>query len=133
MKSRHAQLRGFAFPVLVALMGALVASSSVASTPEAGQRGRYRGQCIQMTNQIEHLELDVVPMAVARGNRLWEDATNAQVERIWNRRADLCPAYGAERTAMRKAADQVRRFNKFMSLAGRAAVTYFTGGIGAGF
>jgi hypothetical protein len=69
-------------------------------------------------------------MATSRGNQAWADATNAQVERLWNRRADLCPEYGAERTMMRKTADQIRKFNQLMALAGRAAVTYFTGGLG---
>ena len=39
-------------------------------------------------------------MAIERGNRAWEDATNAQIERLWHRRADLCPEYGAQRTAL---------------------------------
>lgn len=82
--------------------------------------------------QIDHYEETVLPMAIERGNRAWEDATNAQIERLWHRRADLCPAYGAERTMMRKAADRMRRFNKFIAQAGRAAAAYFTGGMTGG-
>ena len=116
-----------------AIAGVLLAPTAWASSPEAGERGHYRGQCRRLTTQIEHFEGTVLPMAIARGNRAWEDATNAQIERLWHRRADLCPAYGAERTMMRRAADGMRRFNKFMASAGRAAVAYFTGGAGAGF
>lgn len=111
-------------------LGMLFADASVASTADASKQGNYRGQCKRLTTQIEHYELTVLPMATSRGNQAWADATNAQVERLWNRRADLCPEYGAERTMMRKTADQIRKFNQLMALAGRAAVTYFTGGLG---
>ena len=57
---------------------------------------------------------------------------NAQVERLWHRRADLCPKYGAERTLLARAADQARKFNKMVSLAGRAALAFFTGGASGG-
>ncbi|MFK7898654.1 MAG: hypothetical protein AB8G23_22665 [Myxococcota bacterium] len=107
----------------------LMAAAASASSPEAGERGRYRGQCKKLTKQIDHFENTILPMALDRGNYAWANATNDQVERLWNRRADLCPAYGAERTAMRKAADNIRRFNKLVAAAGRAAVTYFSGGV----
>ena len=71
-------------------------------------------------------------MAIARGNRAWERATNEQVERLWHRRADLCPAYGVERTMLAKAAEQIRRINKMLALAGRAALAFFTGGLSGG-
>lgn len=119
--------------VIVTLLVPVVLAASVASasSPEAGERGRYRGQCKRLTNQIEHFEGTILPMAISRGNRSWEDATNAQIERLWHRRADLCPEYGAERTMMLRAADRMRKFNKLVAAAGRAAITYFTGGIGA--
>lgn len=107
----------------------LMAAAASASSPEAGERGRYRGQCKKLTKQIDHYENTVLPMALDRGNRAWADATNSQVERLWHRRADLCPEYGAERTAMRKAADNIRRFNQLIAAAGRAAATYFSGGL----
>jgi hypothetical protein len=82
--------------------------------------------------QIEHYGETILPLAISRGNTTWEDATEEQILRLWNRRADLCPEYGAERTMLRKTADQIRKFNQFMALAGRAAMTYFTGGITGG-
>ena len=94
----------------------------------ASESGLYRGECRRLTKQITHFEETVLPMAIERGNRSWEKATNAQIERLWNRRADLCPEYGAERTFLKKAADQTRRFNKLLAQAGRAAAAYFTGG-----
>lgn len=96
---------------------------------QASEHGKYRGQCRRLTRQITHFEKTVLPMAIERGNRTWEQATNAQIERLWHRRADLCPEYGAERTLMRKAADQARKVNKVLSAAGRAAAAYFTGGV----
>lgn len=100
-----------------------------ASSPEAGARGNYRGQCRRLTHQIEHYQGTILPLARARGNRGWEAATNDQIERLWHRRADLCPAYGAERKLLARAADRIRRFNQMLAAAGRAAVTYFTGGM----
>jgi hypothetical protein len=98
----------------------------------AGERGNYRGQCRKLTKQIAHFEGSILPLAISRGNRAWERATNEQINRLWNRRADLCPAYGAERTLLAKAADQARRINKTIALAGRAALAYFTGGLSGG-
>lgn len=94
----------------------------------ASETGRYRGECRRLTKQISHFEETVLPMAISRGNRAWERATNEQIERLWHRRADLCPEYGARRTFMAKAADETRRFNKFLAQAGRAAAAFFTGG-----
>ena len=109
-----------------------LASVAIASSPEAGAKGKYRAECRRLTKQINHFEGTILPMAIERGNRGWENATNAQVERLWHRRADLCPAYGAERTMMAKAADDARKFKKLLAAAGRAAATYFTGGLSGG-
>jgi hypothetical protein len=108
------------------------ASVAIASSPEAGAKGKYRGECRRLTKQIDHFEGTILPMAIDRGNRGWENATNAQVERLWHRRADLCPAYGAQRTMMAKAADDARKFRQFIAAAGRAAATYFSGGLSGG-
>jgi len=104
------------------------AGPAAASSPEAGERGLYRGQCRRLTRQIDPYERDVLPRARARGNQAWARATQQQVQRLWNRRADLCPAYGSERTLLRRLADQTRRFNELLATAGRAAATFFTGG-----
>lgn len=114
-------------PLLLALLAAPVALAD-GERRLASESGRYRGECRRLTKQIEHFEETVLPMAIARGNRGWEQATNDQIERLWHRRADLCPEYGAERTFLQKAADRTRRFNKFMASAGRAALAFFTGG-----
>ena len=116
---------GLVLPFLLA-----PAASADPGNLQASEHGNYRGQCRKLTKQITHYEETVLPMAIQRGNRSWEQATNAQIERLWHRRADLCPEYGAERTLMRKAADQARKVNKVLSAAGRAAAAYFTGGVG---
>jgi hypothetical protein len=121
--------------VLALLLVALTwvfASAAVASSPEAGAKGRYRGECRRLTKQIDHFEGTILPMARARGNRGWERSTSEQVERLWHRRADLCPAYGAERTLLAKAADDMRKFRQMIAAAGRAAATYFSGGLAGG-
>ena len=125
----HRPMSGLLIGLVLTLALAVPAA---ATTPLAGQRGNYRGQCRQLTKQINHFEGTILPMAIARGNRAWERATNQQVERLWHRRADLCPAYGAERTMLAKAAEQIRRINKMLALAGRAALAFFTGGLSGG-
>ena len=110
----------------------LLAMPAAATTPRAGQVGNYRGQCRQLTKQIAHFEGTILPMAIARGNRMWEKATNEQVKRLWNRRADLCPAYGAERTFLVKARDEIRKFNKLVATAARGAAAFFSGGLTGG-
>jgi len=117
--------------VLVAATWTL-AGVAIASSPEAGAKGNYRGECRRLTKQINHFEGTILPMAIDRGNRGWENATNAQIERLWHRRADLCPKYGAQRTMLAKAADDARKFKKLLAAAGRAAATYFTGGLSGG-
>jgi len=106
-----------------------LAAPALGSSPEAGERGRYRGQCRRLTKQINHYEHTVLPMAYARRNRAWAQSTSAQIELLWNRRADLCPEYGAQRTMLRRAADQARKFKQLLAAAGRAAATYFSGGL----
>ena len=122
-------LHGNWLVVLFVALSWTLATASLASSPEAGARGRYRGECRRLTKQIEHYQGTILPMAIERHNSGWEQATKEQVERLWQRRADLCPAYGAERTMMARAADRARRFNEFLVTAGRAAATFFSGGI----
>jgi len=132
MKFRLASPR-FQVGILVGLVLALAfATPASASTPRASLHGKYRGECRKLTKQINHFEGTILPLAISRGNRAWERATNAHVERLWHRRADLCPAYGAERTMIARARDQIRRFNKMVDLAGRAALAFFTGGLSGG-
>ena len=128
MEPIRIQIRLVRVATLAAVIGFVFCAPAGASSPEAGDRGHYRGQCRRLTKQITHYEDSILPMAIERGNRAWEEATNAHIERLWHRRADLCPEYGAQRTMMRRAADNIRAFNKFVAAAGRAALTYFTGG-----
>ncbi len=132
MKSRPKSLRTGSGILVGLVLSLLLAMPAASATRDAGVRGNYRGQCRQLTKQINHFEGSILPLAIARGKFAWERATNAQVKRLWNRRADLCPAYGAERTFLVKARDQIRRFNKMVDLAGRAALAFFTGGLTGG-
>ena len=132
MKVRPSTARSLwpVFVIVTLLAGAV--SNAWASTPVAVERGNYRGECRRLSNQIDHYEGTVLPMAIERGNRAWANATNAHIERLWHRRADLCPQYAAERTMLRRAAARVRQFNQMLATAARAAATYFTGGIAGG-
>jgi hypothetical protein len=123
--------RSFLIGIVVALTCAF-ATPVLASSPEAGAKGRYRAECRRLTKQIDHFKGTILPMARSRGNRGWEQATSDQVERLWHRRADLCPAYGAERSLMAKAADDARKFREMLAAAGRAAASYFSGGLAGG-
>jgi len=121
-----------AMAVLLTASVALTAAPSAlagGSSPAAGASGNYRGQCKRLTRQIDHYEGTILPMAIQRGNRAWEQATNQQIERLWHRRADLCPAYGAERSFLRRMKERQRRFNQTLAAAARAAATWFSGGV----
>jgi hypothetical protein len=128
---RRSLVRKSMLVLLAAALASTGAPSALAggSSPAAGASGNYRGQCKRLTRQIDHYEGTVLPMAIRRGNRSWEQATNQQIERLWHRRADLCPAYGAERSFLRRMKERQRRFNKTIAAAARAAATWFSGGI----
>lgn len=130
MKLRLAN-RLLAMSLLAVLLFAFAPSAS-ATTPLAGETGNYRGQCRQLTRQIKHYNMTILPLAKARGNQDWERATTDQIKRLWNRRADLCPKYGAQRTLLAKLAEKVQQFNETLSLAARAALAFFTGGLTGG-
>jgi hypothetical protein len=113
--------------ILASLVG-LWAGAAGAYDPDASIHGKYRGQCRRLTKQIEYYDKQVLPLAIQHRNLAWEDATNAQLKRLWNKRADLCPEYGKERARLLRALDRIRAFNKMIARAGRAAAQYFTGG-----
>ncbi|MBY0399753.1 hypothetical protein K2X89_05625 [Myxococcota bacterium] len=114
--------------LILALFVLLVAGSASAYDPDASVHGNYRGQCRRLTKQLAYYEKTILPMAIQRRNLAWENATNAQIKRIWNKRADLCPKYGKERARLQRIADRIRAFNKMVARAGRAAARYFTAG-----
>jgi hypothetical protein len=115
--------------LFVVLTWVAVSTPAVATTMAAGERGNYRGQCRRLTKQIAHYRGTVMPMARARGNAMWARATTEHLDRIWNRRADLCPRYGRERTMIAKMAAQAQQFRKNLAMAGKAAASFFTGGL----
>lgn len=114
--------------LIPALLVLLFAGAAAAYDPDASIHGKYRGQCRRLTKQLAYYEKTILPMAIQRGDVAWEDATNDQIKRIWNKRADLCPKYGKERARLLRALDRIRAFNKMLARAGRAAARYFTAG-----
>ncbi len=113
--------------ILASLVG-LWAGDAGAYDPDASIHGRYRGQCRRLTKQIKYYDEQIRPLAIRQGNVAWENATNAHLKRLWNKRADLCPEYGRERARILRALDRIRAFNRAVAAAGRAAARYFTGG-----
>lgn len=113
--------------ILASLVG-LWSGSAAAYDPDASVHGRYRGQCRRLTKQIKYYDEQILPLAIRHRNHAWEDATNDQLKRLWNKRADLCPEYGKERARLLRALDRIRAFNKMLARAGRAAAQYFSGG-----
>jgi hypothetical protein len=121
------------FGILVGFALAMTLAASVSTAKRLpSETGNYRGQCRQLTKQINHFEHTILPLAISRGNRKWERATNEQVARLWNRRADLCAQYGSQRSLIAKTRDRIRKINKMIAMAGRAAMAYFTGGLSGG-
>ena len=82
-----------------------------------------RQRCTRLTKQIEHYA-GIAKMAQNRGDDLWYVSTRAHMRRLEFERIDLCPEY--------KRPNPLIRFGKgtteLMKKAGRAALTYFTGG-----
>ena len=114
--------------LILASLLCVFGGTAAAYDQDASVHGHYRGQCRRLTKQIHYFEKTILPMAIERRNLAWEDATNDQLNRLWHKRADLCPKYGKERARVLKALDKIREFNKMLARAGRAAAQYFTGG-----
>ena len=114
--------------ILASLVG-FWSGPAAAYDQDASVHGRYRGQCRRLTKQIEYYDETIRPLAIQQGNVAWENATNAHLKRLWNKRADLCPEYGRERARLLRALDRIRAFNRAVAAAGRAAARYFSGGM----
>ena len=129
MRVRPELVRASIRSLILALLACLWAGTSAAYDQDASVHGRYRGQCRRLTKQIDYYNKQILPLSIERRNLAWEDATNDQNKRLWNKRADLCPKYGRERTRLRRALDKIRAFNQVIARAGRAAASYFSGGV----
>jgi len=129
MRLRPELVRASIRSLLLAGVVLFAAGAASAYDPDASIHGNYRGQCRRLTKQIAYYEKTILPMAIERRNLTWENATNAQIKRLWNKRADLCPKYGKERARLLVALDKIRQFNKMVAQAGRAAARYFAGGL----
>ena len=128
MSMRPELVRAAIRSLLLASVLSLWAGAGLAYDKDASVHGNYRGQCRRLTKQLAYYEKQVLPMAIERRNLAWENATNDQIKRLWNKRADLCPKYGRERTRLLRAIDKIREFNKMVAQVGRAAASYFSGG-----
>ena len=113
--------------VSIALL-ALTAPALAQAAPERQYTNKQL--CRRMTKQIDHFENTVLVMAKDRGNDLWANATVQHIDQLKNHRADTCPEWAKQRTAIQKAAEEARQMAEMMKLAAKAAAAYFTGGLG---
>jgi hypothetical protein len=109
------------------LVGPLLAPPPAAAREERDKTNHQL--CRRYTKQIAHYENDVLPMAEARDNELWAEATSEQIDRLKNQRADVCPEYAKERSALRRAAAEAAKAQRVMKAAAKAAASYFSGGM----
>lgn len=105
------------FMILASVLALMVASSALAvQLPN-------RGQCRQITRQIE-THSHSVAMAKQRGNDMWARATQAQIERLDQRRMKLCPDLYSP-SARAQALAEMKRLAK---MAAQAALSFLTMG-----
>jgi hypothetical protein len=112
----------------------IAVSLSLVAVPTAGlavpqKQMTNKKHCRRMTKQITHYESVVMKLANDRGNQLWANATSQQISRLKNQRADRCPEWAKQRSALRRAAENAAKMRMMMALAAKAATKYFTGGL----
>ncbi len=112
---------------LAALIG-LIEPSLAYAKPSPGYTNK--AACRRMTKQISHFENDVLKLAKERGNKPWEAATQQHIDRLKDNRADTCPEWAKQRTAMQRAKAQAEQMAAMIKLGAKVALTYFTGGLG---
>ncbi len=110
------------------LAAALLWTPIPAAAEDGARQYTGRQMCGRMTKQIDHFENTVLAMAKARGNTLWEQATNDHIDRLKNRRADKCPEYAKQRSALARAKAQADQMRQMMITAAKGAAKYFSGG-----
>lgn len=116
--------------LVVALVAAtLVLAPALADARDQHRQYTNRQLCRRMTKQIAHYETTVLAMARERDNELWEKATEAQIDRLKDQRADRCPEWGKQRTAVQIAKAQAEQMKRMMATAAKYAAKYFTGGL----
>lgn len=112
---------------LVAALGLLAplpSSAQTASTPS--QQSSYAAHCRTLTKQIAHFE-GVADMARDRDDDLWEASTEAHIERLTNRRSQLCPEYD-RRTLAAANAQFWSDVYQVMKIGAQGALRYLTFG-----
>lgn len=77
-------------------------------------------ECRHLTQQIEHYRT-LAERAEALDSELWEQRTEDHIERLVERRIELCPEYAKEDRTL-------AAFAHLMRIAGKAALSYFTFG-----
>jgi len=107
----------------------LLLAPALADARDEHRRHTNKQMCRRMTKQIDHYENTVLAMAKERGNDLWEKATEDQIDRLKDQRADKCPEWGKQRTAMQIAKARAEQMKRMMATAARYAAKYFSGGL----
>jgi len=112
---------------LVALLFVLAPALSAAQ--DAPRQYTNKQMCRRTTKQINHFENTVLVMAKDRGNDLWAKATEDHIDRLKNQRADRCPEWGKQRSALARAKAQAEQMKRLAVLAAKGAAKYFSGGL----
>ena len=116
-------------PLIIAIaLAAFVLAPGFAYAQQGGRALTNKQLCRRMTRQIAHYEERVLPMARSRGNALWKNSIDAQVNRLRNHRADRCPEWGKQRGALIQAKREWDELKGYVKLAAKGALKYFTGG-----
>jgi hypothetical protein len=97
-------------------LGLLLGAAPAAA--QYNQAPREPRECTRLTKQIERYEGDI-QRARERGNDLWEQAMEQQVERLDARRVERCPQYAKSNVGAKLLA-------KAVDVAAKAAWKYFT-------
>ena len=113
--------------VLLALAIGLAPALSAARDQQRQYTNKQK--CRRMTKQINHFEQDVLVMARDRGNDLWEKATEDHINRLKDERADRCPEWAKQRTAIARAKAEAAAWARLIQMAAKGAAKYFTGGL----
>ena len=67
-------------------------------------------------------------MARDRDDEAWEKSTEAHVQRLKARRANMCPKYAEEEKVLARAKAQAEAMQKLLVSAAKGAAKYFSGG-----
>jgi len=114
------------------IAAALLAQVLFLAPTDAGADGQKqlseRQNCNRLSHQIDHFEGNILKLARDRDDEAWENSTEAHVQRLKARRANMCPKYAEEEKVLARAKAQAEAMQKLLVSAAKGAAKYFSGG-----